>query len=265
MSRLLTLCFTLSLSMAAKASDNRLFIPIDDIKAEKITSYNVPEISIQKYYSSRSRIVKVNTDLLISGAEEIVLNAFEDVELEVIPEEIDRTDSFGSIVWHGNQKYWSDITVHRDRGNGFSAEEERKEEIGKYTIMTFYLYPWDVNRESGEVNPSVNSTIGTFERVPSIGENEEKTGSSKINKRAFFTVDGSFNVLGKGAFSVKPLKHTPKYHLVYELDPRKSIGQGDVQGKELSLIKQERIKAQKDFMTNLPPPDNSRKVVEEIE
>ena len=260
----LVLVSFLSASFVVHADEKKLFIPVSETKAQKLIEYNSPDVEVQKYYSSRYRIVKVRTKLLTSGAESFVINPFEDVALEVIPEEIDRSDSLGSIIWRGNYKHWSRISIDSTRNNGVRNEEERKNAIGRFTKMTFYIYPWDVNKESGEVNPTVSTKAGSMGGV-NKPENNEKGVGKGLRKRAFQTVKGSFNVLGKGTFAVIPLKYTPKYHLVYELDPSKRYSGMGYDEKNMSPSDKERRRNEQEFMKNLPGADENKMVVEDVE
>lgn len=257
MARVLIVALLMTINSFAFCSEKELFKVVNDSKARKIFEYNRPYIDKKIYYAKRYKIVTVNEKLLMDGEPEFQISPFEDIKILVETENLDPPDDFGFIVWRGIQKNWQSMRLSGPNGEKIENGEET---IRNFLGVTFYSHAWDVNEVSGEaMHPAKNSYGGLSDSLDrSIKKNPN------IHKKKFRTISGSFKVLGKGEFHVTPLKYTPKYHLVYELDRSGKAYNVDTPENQLRPETKMMLLKQQEYLRSLPEEDGSRTVVEDI-
>jgi hypothetical protein len=270
--------FTLPLILVAtlSAAQQRFEIlqDIDDDKGQRIAEYNSAFLQEQLYFASRYRIVEVDTDLLLSS-EEFTITPFPDVP----PIQLRRAN----IV-----EYQDSLAIHADVEMNLP---EGFEFIRPQILIS--LLSWDID-ERGDAQVSSDNRfefspywrIDEFDRpvleVPSdvsegfIGPPPQSPEDiarhkelSRLDKNAFHSVTATIEMPPASQYRLTPLRLTPRYSLIYEVDQEKRIVSAvDRMPSEPSIEsdpeQRERIREYREFQAQLPD-DSNRAVRGDIE
>lgn len=229
-----------SMSPYLFADSKELFKEVPSQKSQKLSEYNDLFLNKTLYFSTRHRIVKVNTALLTSSNKDgnFILNPFKDVSINVQTKRMTVSSPYHG-AWHGEIE--SDISLEDDisqltdyeRG-GFSAEEFKS----FFTNVTFYFHDWDVDLDTNTASTSNQNKTGTTSPEP-----VEDVVPPKLKRKAFRTARGRFTEITTGqTFVIIPLKYTPKYHVIYEQDDSKIFTTGnDVPNSEPPMSREDTL------------------------
>jgi hypothetical protein len=209
----------------------------------------------------------VRDRLLSDPNGEFVLNPFEDIEQGVSASQIKNNPSFGAVTWRGH-------TDNRERLNFPERTEAERRNLpdevlrDALTNVTFYAYEWDVQRGKGTAQRSTDRAGGI---APEL---QRSAPVSNLKRNAFRSVRGQFQVVvpsdqpkvpERKRFRLEPLKYTPKYHIIYEVDESKAFQVIDTPFEQLPSEVQEKVRKHNEYLDSLPKADPSHAIVEEIQ
>lgn len=101
--------------------------------------------------------------------------------------------------------------TEEERGNQSVAEF-----ISSFTGITFYIHSWDRDKKTGTVIRSNKKEMGSSRQINDVPD------IADIRRQAFKSVSGRFaTIYPRKQFVLWPLKYTPKYHVIYEIDDSK--------------------------------------------
>ena len=252
---ILLLCFPLLIQA------ENLFQQVTPEEEARIYLYNQPSIDRQIYYTSRYRIVRVNTKLLETENTEFTINPFQDIQMDVITLNVDRSEQY-VVNWQGIWKEWEGVTgKSQPSTDDPTGKPLTKEEVQRLLRFDFRLRSWHVNPNTGEAILSGNMP-GKYNSL--AADDLEGLGDlEKFKPATFKSVHGRFFILGGGSFVLTPLEYTPKYHLIYIRHPDRYEGI-DTPYDQLSDENKRRLRDQKVFIDSLPPEDPEKKTLGDI-
>lgn len=248
---------------------------VNEAKARQLIQYNSPWLQAELYFAKRSRIVTVNASLLLTD-DDFTVTPFDDIApLHVTKGNVQRyEEAFSWVGW-----------IIADLPEAVRAAGVRQ-------AINLYGLAWDTD-EFGRASESSENrfqfspqwTFDFFDR-PILGLREGQglaTGPPpqtpaeiarhkallKLNKSAFYSVSADFQLLLPNArYRLAPLKYTPKYSVIFELDPAKLVPitlDRPPSGEPITRTPDDRVKISEyeNFIRNLPP-DRNVAVVEEL-
>jgi hypothetical protein len=244
---------------------------VDAGKVQQLVQYNSPWLEIELYSAKRYRIVTVNSNLLMKD-EDFAVTLFDDkARLHLTADTIQRRED--TIAW--NAEVLVDLPeLLRSRG-------------AKQTVLLTAV-AWDTD-DAGRALLSFDNrfqfsprwTFDFFDR-PVLAEGQGlATGPPprtpeeiarhkdllKLAKHVFYSVNADFEMLFPSAkYRLFPLKYTPKYHVLLEVDPEKIVPiLMDRLPGEAGRTPAEQVKLSnyESFIRNLPT-DRDVPVVEEL-
>ncbi len=201
---------------------------VNENKAQRLAEYNTVFLQDQLYFASRHRIVKADTKVLLED-DDFVVTPFSDVEPIYIKQ--------GSVQRGQDQTYWHGL-----------VQTKHQSELDAYGISlrtTISMHAWDLDEfgnahlsmmnrfkhsprwKIDETNTPIlevpaEGQIGTTGPPPLTPEDIERHKRlKKLNKRKFHSVSATFSTLDGKKYVLAPLKYTPKYSVIYEIDPNK--------------------------------------------
>ncbi len=178
-------------------------------KAEQLVEYNAVFLEELLYFSSRHRIVKADTKLLQKD-DDFTVTLFSDVEpLHFRQESVMR--QIDAVYWNGSIVFPQDVQVELD-----------KNKIKVQTMIS--MHAWDLDA-SGNAYLSLENRFKAIAGPPpkTIEEIERHRKLKKLKKHQFYGVEAVFQTLDGKKYGLVPLKHTPKYSVLYEINPDKSF------------------------------------------
>jgi len=219
-----TMAVLLQLSSQAIAEE---FLQQVDARIEAAASdYSSRFLDEQLYFAKRHRIVEVNVPMLretsIDG-----LTLFEgDEKVSLRREERRESQIHGVTMWIGNivlpggslaRDQWSEAEIEQIEKNGLTIEQLISF-VGRVELQILY---WDIDSVTGEAYPSAERRDQQFGPAPISG-----VPVGDVKKQAFASVRGQIDlsILGRGIYRLEPLRNSPKYHILYEVDPTKTYG-----------------------------------------
>lgn len=275
MSKTLTaVLFLLAVGSSALAQEPpELFKDVDSDQAQRLADYNSPDLQTVLYFASMYRIVEVDAALLLT-ADEISITLFPGMSrLRLRTESLQRgrdnfswvgsvqpstSDAAAGVV--GNTIIISARAWDLDKsGNALPSSENR-----------FRQSPlWSID-ESGNAtleasDPGIAATIGPPPTTPEDIAWHKRVKS--LQKLAFYSTSSVVLFRNGAKFSLRPLKYTPKYAVLYQLDANKVIPARDsVSGVRSEPSQLETIRRQdfESFKAGLPEEDLDRAVRGEI-
>jgi len=249
-----------------------LLQPVDEGKAQRLVQYNSPWLQAELYSAKRSRIVMVNSNPLIKDDDFTVTLFNGTAPLQLTQDSIQRRAD--TIAW--NAVVLVDLPEVLRRAGA------------KQTVLLTAV-AWDTD-EAGRALVSFdnrfqfspNWTFDFFDR-PVLAEGQGlATGPPpqtpkeiarhkellSLNKHVFYSVNADFEMLfPRVTYRLVPLKYTPKYHVLFEVDPEKIVpiltdrSPGEV--VERTPADQVKLSNYESFIRSLPP-DRDVLVVEEL-
>lgn len=223
--RYLVLCWLLLIALPANAQLRELLRSIDQRQAQRLEAYNRVFLQEELYSAGRYRIVAVNTDLLLQN-EPVAITPFPDVKpILLTPEKVRRTDV--AVSWLANvllddpafqgAQFKAPITVLwwdlNDLGNA--------ELSGSNRFRFSPVWRIDENNQPVLMPDGVTREAGPPPRTPE--EIAEHKRLSRLQRRAFGSLATRLELPTGQFYVVAPLRHTPRYSVVYELDRDKIV------------------------------------------
>lgn len=219
----------------APVSASDLFIEVDPEIAKRAEQYNSRFMGEHLFHSKRHRIVTVNwQELLTSG--EVVVTPFPGEEsLSLLSTEVKSRRSGSAFSWIGGLRYpeihkprseWNESDLRQLEDSGFSLESLQ----ATAGATRLHILMWDQsprNESMLRVGPGRaqssqnNADNGIGLRRPPDGQEVSPGGEWS----EFASVRGQFDFqpIGGSLIRLEPLPNSPRYHLVYELDPTKQF------------------------------------------
>lgn len=232
-SRNATSAILLLLAPLAQAQElPELLEAVDAGKAQQLVEYNSPWLQVVLYSAKRFRIVAVDTGILMKD-DDFTVTLFDDLApLHLTKDAIHRREH--GFAW--NTLVLIDVPDVLTR-------------LGARQTMLFSGLAWDTD-ESGRAFESSNNR-------------------SRLNKRVFYSVMAHVQLLGSGiTYGLVPLQYTPKYHVLFEVDPEKVVPilTDRVPGEVVERTPADQVKLSnyEIFIRSLPP-DRNMPVVEELQ
>lgn len=246
----------LLLPLSASSFAQELFRPVDGLVAEKATNYNSRFMSERLYFAKRHRIVEINVPMLREASIDSVTLFDGEEKVSLRRERIHVGQIHGAATWIGN------IALPREnltRANLSKADLEQIEnsgitleqiisQIGRVELQILY---WDIDLTTKEAYPSAERRHKQVGPTPVAG-----AAVGDVEEHAFATVRGQIDlsVLGRGMYRLEPLRHSPRYHILYEVDRTKTFGVVEVDPSaktEISDEGQKKLDYNK-FLKSLP-------------
>jgi hypothetical protein len=242
-----SIAFLLLLAPLARAQQlPELLQAVDQRKAQQLIEYNSPWFQAELYSAKRFRIVEVDNSVLMRD-EDFTVSLFDDLAaLHLTKDTIQRREE--TFAW--NALILVDLP---DVLRRFGARQ---------TVL-FSGLAWDTD-ESGRASESSNNR---FQSPPQTArEIARHRESRKLNKRAFYSVTADFELFPGNRYRVVPLKYTPKYHVLFEVDPEKIVPilVDRVPGEVVERTPADQVKLSdyETFIRSLPPERDVPIVVE---
>ena len=225
--RYLVLCWLLLVALPAHAQPREMLRSIDQGQAQRLEAYNHVFLREELYSAARYRIVSVNADLLLQN-EPITVTPFPDVKpIMLTPERVRRTDVV--VSWLANiqlddpalqglgAQFKAPITVLwwdlNDLGNA--------ELSGSNRLKFSPVWKIDENNQPVLIPGGITREAGPPPRTPE--EIAEHKRVSRLQRRAFGSLATRLELPTGQIYVVSPLRHTPRYSVVYELDRDKIV------------------------------------------
>ncbi|TQV81133.1 hypothetical protein FKG94_08460 [Exilibacterium tricleocarpae] len=255
--------FLAGIHLAAAAHAEDLLIPIDLKTAEKIVEYNGNALKIALYFSARHKIVTINERLLLDEErrEPFILSLFDGEKLMVRPQAI-REHNFRRTSWTGEILYPS---VEDKIQQTKQMSPEHADLVRSLTILNLNLLSWNINNVSGEAalaskpaeEMASKKIVATEVRTAIRTANQfENSNYAEVERQAFKTVRGSFRSLRTNRkYNIESLQFTPRYHILYEIDPEKSY-------HGVNEIPIERVARKKQLLLDVDKGEELRRLVE---
>jgi hypothetical protein len=208
---------------------------VDESRAQQLIDYNSPWLQAELYSAKRFRVVLVDTDVLMRD-DDFAVTLFDDTApLHLTQDSVRRYEEAFA---------WSALS----RGE----LPEALKAFGARQTVLFSGVAWDTD-DAGRAMES----------------SENRFDLRKRNKRAFYSVSADFQLLVPGTrYRLAPLKYTPKYSVLFELDPDRLVPiavDRPVEGERITRTPAElaRLRDYDTFIRNLPP-DRNLPVVDEL-
>lgn len=242
----------LLVSISAAAQTKELFKEVDKGKVEKVSAYNHTFLSKQIYFAKQHRIVEVDTDLLF-GDDEFSMRLADDITIRVKRTKLVEFPQRKSAMWHG-------IVV--SPGVSLAEMEVTEEKLAEsghtkaqlhQLVFGFLLHmnQWDVEQRSGKAILSSQRKYGVTSPEPIF----EMPDMVPVHEGAFRSVSGEITVFvpGGARYRLAPLRFTPKYHLVLEVDPLKAYSYPEANDFSTHAEEaREKVRAYQSYLKSLP-------------
>lgn len=246
--------FLCILNIHLVAGADELFIPVDHPQVQKVTDYNGNAIEIPLYFSSQHKIVKINEDLLLEKDRKktFTLSLFDGKQLTIKPMAV-KERSIRRTSWRGEILYPS-MGEQIEQLKQKSPKD--KHIIESITALNLTVLSWDVDNVSGEAalastaaDISSGTRMGagliagaTPETLSTVAPEDQVSKVPDIMRHAFKTVSGSFrSLITHKSYRIASLKYTPRYHIIYEIDPEKDFGEANDNFYETVKIKEQHL------------------------
>ncbi len=243
----LLLSILLAINTVGLAQAKELLVSVRNDKAHKIEEYNNIFLKKRLYFASRHRIVTIDTSLLSKREIDFTITPFEDVQITVSTKEVIEKPHRGTVSWKGEmhvsglEDALSQLT---DAERSYLSVKELKYALSDINL---FISTWDIDKETGIATRST-------ERKGSVSP--EPTPIPKLpdlRKNAFKSVGGNFTIIPSGKrYVLTPLKYSPKYHVIYEIDPKKSYPTSDDPNTKISQENKNKAMEYKQYLKGLP-------------
>jgi len=268
-SYLLGVCFT------AEATDLLIDVPTD--QARKLEEYNGVWLQKLLYPSARYRIVAANYQALLEGNSDITVKLFNGDEVTIVPKSLNKRGSFAT--WIGELILPEDLvaavaaTAPEDLGG--MAADEVIETIARVTL-TLKGYDVDPANGSAKLSPRSRSKGRPGPSYTAISGQETKLSASPPRRPqytldAFYALEGTISVpQTRRRYHIEPLRFTPKYSVLFELDSGKVVPVNtDTPPEEFEerLTPEQRTArdSYREFLSRLPAEQTPKSVREDIQ
>ena len=235
----------------------------NDLKA-KVVPYNEREVLQHAYFAKKHRLAAVR-DLSAFHKDRLSLQLFDSEEpILLIRQTLREGPNEGTLVWEGHvdlesaapgHSFLSDEARKRVEARGMTADEF----LEQITRVRLFIVYWDVEEVSGMALMSYPATTEML-----IGEPTDETRMPRFTRRAFVSIDGEIDLrlLGKGRYRFEPLDNSPKYHVVYEIDPERWFVRMDASSSDTNEDTETARRAARfeEFVASLPAKQQRRTV-----
>ncbi|HEY5565616.1 MAG TPA: hypothetical protein VIM81_00030 [Gammaproteobacteria bacterium] len=226
---------TILLALIAPLSMGQERVPellrgVDDYKAQRVVEYNGVWLQAELYSAKRFRIVIVDTSLLLKD-DDFTVTPFDDVTpIHLTQESVHRWED--TVAWTALMKIdvpallkiagmrptvlLSMIAWDTDEsGNAFYSSDNRFEFSSDWTFD-------DLNRPVLRTPPGEQGGVaGPPPQTPA--EIARHRQLLRLNKHAFYSVSAAFELFPETKYRLVPLNYTPKYSVIYEIDPERQV------------------------------------------
>jgi hypothetical protein len=253
-------------AFAAEAQQAREMIrPIGPDQARRLEEYNSIFLQEVLYSAARYRIVAVNANLMLQE-EPITITPFEDMEpIVVTPERVRRTDY--AVNWLGRiqvdprfetswKKYYASISM-----NWWDVNDLGNAELSG--ANTFKFSPaWRIDENERPVLGAPPAGIASDREVGRPPQTAEEIAEHKrllqLDRYAFASFDARLSLPSGETYVLTPLRYTPRYSIVYEVDEEKVVPVPFEPGDEVTLTNEQkgRVEQYEQFMSRLPREEN---------
>ena len=262
----------LSASLAQAQQLPELLQTVDDAKARQLVEYNSPWLQAELYSARRSRVVLVDTDILMRD-DDFTITPFEDVgPLRITKDVVLRYDE--SVSWAGSivsdlpvllRNAKQPVHLHAvawdtdDAGRASVSSDNRFEFAPQWTFDFF-------DRPVFE-SPDGQEPTGPPPQTPQQIERHKHLLS--LRKHAFYSVNGDIQMIVPVVqYRLVPLRNTPKYSVFIEVDPEKVVPlmrERPLPGETVNPTPADRVKLAdyENFVRTLPP-DRNVPIVEDV-
>lgn len=204
--------FLLGASPAAQAAE--LLLEVDAEMRGKLSAYNQHFLHDNLYFAERSKIVRVDTSVLRRG-EPFTISLFDGASIRVKP---DGKPAGDSTVWTGRivtpEVKAADLGVNQAQLDNLGLS--RQQLFDAIHRLRFSITAWDVDRASGR------ATFAAPGRGAGVMAPPDSRAETPVKRRAFHSVLGEI-AIGGVTYRLRPLERTPKYHVLYRVDPYKTF------------------------------------------
>lgn len=241
---------------------------VDASKARRLVEYNSPWLQAELYSARRSRVVSVDTTILMRD-DDFALTPFDDVEpLHITKGNVQRYDE--AFSWGG----WiaADLPeVARAAGvrqainlYGLAWDTDESGRASEASSNRFQFSPqWTFDFFDQPIlkTPEGGQAIATGPPPQTAQEIARHKELLKLNKRAFYSVTADFQVFPSTRYRLVPMKYTPKYSVLFEIDPEKAVPiarEKPAEGEVVTRTPADQVKLSdyESFIRNLPPETN---------
>lgn len=273
------ICCLLPWGLQGNSNANELITEVDAVKAQQLADYNAVFLQEALYSTKRHRIVEVDTDLLLN-ASEFTITVFDDVPpFEYVAERFSTHEDMIYVKAHFvDASQGSSLTnlaslIDSSALIGMHAWDlyATNEAVLSMRNRRAFSPSWQIDgNETDGPLPSSQFTCDTRveeypQNAPEGGEGNDNDAS--LQKRQFYSVSTSIVSPDGIRYRLTPLRYTPKYSVIKELDPSKftNILMDPTIGADGTVIdtRSEEDKAKqdayRDFIDSLP--DETGKVV----
>lgn len=212
-----------------------LLRPVDAYKAGRLIEYNSSSFQAEIYSAKRFRIVIPEVSLLLKD-EDFTFTPFDDVApIHLTRENVLRWED--SVAWNARM----DIDVPRE-----------VRAAGLRPTVLLSMMAWDTDKLGNAISSS-----------------EARQKQLETVKHAFYSVRAELELAPDRRYMLVPLKYTPKYAVIYEIDPEKQVlfmTERPAPGDEFKRTPAEaaRVADYENFKRNLAPEENYP-VVEDVQ
>lgn len=233
------------------AGKMELLHPVDYEKSKKIQEYNGKYFKEITYFSSRYSIVRVNDDLLLNSKsnDEFTITPFVGETFHIITKSLvrkpgERAFWRGELVFPGLSDPRAELeSKTEDERAGLTVEQAMSILFG----INISIFSWDRNLDTDEVTIAYKTVSGNLQKEP-----KENHIPTRIKRNDFKSVSSTFSVLPTSQkFVLQPLKFTPKYHIIYEVDPEKVITSTENYAAPSTEENKRRVRQYREFQETL--------------
>lgn len=230
-----------------------LFEDVSEKEAAEVVAQNEYFMKKHGYMALRSRIVRVNTDLL-HKKQPIHIEFFEGDSLTLNPIGTE-TSGFGNVV------KWRGVVADSPFSKEDLSRELGSEEFAKSAYEN--LFEISISASLREYDPDTRASL-FYRAFGDDQKTKDKTDSMLSSGSLFFGIRKNFSLWhGRASYKLLPVDFGGAYHLLYQINPDRIANFAPESGLESQESKSRRQQAQ-DFMDSLgnDPAVEVRKVRE---
>lgn len=190
--------------------------PLTPQEIESLDQPNNHQIRRELYFSKRHRYARIDVTPLLSGSKEIQIDLFEDIPINIKINGFDQSDDGQLIRWKGT-------TINQE----FDVESAPKEllpfiQANHEAILITFMERRRLDSEAMEKEVSIGAQ-------PTVTVNPSDNNSSQLPPfQATYTLYARIKNPNNGKkYRVVPLENHPDFHLIYEVDDTKTLGNSE--------------------------------------
>lgn len=253
----------LLVTLSVHSQPQEVLRAVDEGQSRRLEEYNRVFLQEELYSAARHRVVSINTTPLLQQ-QAVTITPFPDMKPVVVtPERVQSTDNY--VNWFGR------IQV--------DDPELQRLELKLYAPIN--LLWWDLDK-SGNVSLSGSNrskfspawridekdqpvlmpdgvasgrNVGPAPRTPE--EIAEHKRVSELERRAFASFGVTLELPSGQTYVVSPLRHTPRYAVVYEVDKDKVVPRPFESGDPITAEQRAKVEQYDAFRRGLPVEDKA--------